>query len=429
MNMKDLLIKGGKVIDPTQGIESIQDILISRGRIKALGENIKAGKTEVFDASGMLVMPGLIDMHAHLREPGFEEAETIMTGCEAAARGGFTAVCAMPNTEPPTDDSGRVKYILERANDAKVRVYPIGAITRGRNGKELVEMQEMVQAGAVGFSDDGVSVADAAVMLNALRYAGMVGKPIIAHEEDANLDRGGHMNEGALSAELGLAGMPGIAEETLVQRDIAIAEYTGTGIHITHISTLGTVSIIREAKKRGVKVTCDVTPHHLALTEDLVSTFDTRYKMNPPLRSKDDVEAVRTGLVDGTIDAIATDHAPHYIELKELEFIYAAFGVTGLETALGVVHRQLVESGLLTWSDVVIKMSHAPAWILGVEGGTLKAGAIGDVTIYNPDAPWKVDPHNMKSKSSNTAFFGREMPGQAAATVVGGVLYMNSGDI
>ena len=423
MNMKDLLIKGGNVIDPSQGIDSVKDVLISSGRVKTIGKNLAAGKAEVFNASGMLVMPGLIDMHAHLREPGYEEAETIMTGCEAAACGGFTAVCAMPNTEPPTDDSGRVKYIITRAGNAKARVYPVGAITRGRRGKELVEMKEMVQAGAVGFSDDGISVADAAVMKNALRYAYMVGKPIIAHEEDADLDRDGHMNESALSAELGLQGMPGIAEETLVQRDIAIAEYTGTKIHITHISTSGTVSIIREAKKRGVKVTCDVTPHHLALTEDLVSTFDTRYKMNPPLRSKDDVAAIRTGLVDGTIDAIATDHAPHYIENKELEFMYAAFGVTGLETALGVVHRELVVSGLLTWSDVVIKMSHVPAGILGVEGGTLTEGAIGDVTIYNPDAPWKVNPHTMKSKSSNTAFFDWELPGQAAATVVGGIIH------
>ena len=428
MNQKDLLIKGGKVIDPSQGIDSWRDVLISKGRIKALGKNLKADKAEVFDASGMLVMPGLVDMHTHLREPGFEEAETILSGCEAAARGGFTAVCAMPNTKPPTDDSGRVRYILERANGARARVYPVGAITRGRCGKELVEMQDMVQAGAVAFSDDGVSVENATVMLNAMRYADMLCKPIIAHEEDANLDRDGQMNESALSAELGLQGMPGIAEETLVQRDIAIAEYTGTGIHITHISTHGTVSIIREAKKRGIKVTCDVTPHHLTLTEDCVATFDTRFKMNPPLRSKDDIEAIRAGLIDGTIDAIATDHAPHYIEHKELEFIYAAFGVTGLETALGVIHRELVEKELLTWSDVVIKMSHAPAWILSVEGGTLKEGALGDVTIYNPDAPWKVDPHNMKSKSSNTAFFDWELPGQTLATVVGGVLHSNIGD-
>jgi len=425
MNPRDLFIKGGRVIDPSSGIDDKRDIFIRKGRVAALGEKLKRDKTEVFDASGMIVMPGLIDMHAHLREPGDEEAETIISGCDAAARGGFTAVCAMPNTEPPTDDAGRVKYILERANGAKARVYPVGAITRGRRGKEIVEMQEMVQAGAVGFSDDGISVANASVMLNALRYAHMVGKPIIAHEEDTDLDNGGHMNESALSAELGLKGMPGIAEETLIMRDIAIAEYTGAILHVTHISTRESVALIRDAKAREVRVTCDVTPHHLALTEDLVSTFDTRYKMNPPLRSQDDVEAIRDGLADGTIDAIATDHAPHYIEEKELEFIYAAFGVTGLETALGVVNLELVNRGILTWSDVVKKMSLVPSQILGVEGGTLREGAVGDVTIYNPDAPWKVDPHRMKSKSGNTAFFNRELPGQVAATVVGGVLYLN----
>lgn len=258
-----------------------------------------------------------------------------------------------------------------------------------------------------------------------MRYAHMIGKSVIAHEEDAALDEDGQMNDGALSAELGLKGMPSIAEETVVMRDIAIAEYTGTLIHITHISTRGTVEIIRKAKSRGVKVTCDVTPHHLALTEDVVSTFDTRYKMNPPLRSKNDVDALIEGLADGTIDVIATDHAPHYIEQKELEFIYAAFGVTGLETALGIVQSRLVDSGVISWGDVVTKMSHAPSVILGVEGGTLKKGTAGDVTIYDPASSWKVDPHNMKSKSANTPFFGWEFPGQTAATVVGGVLYRN----
>ncbi|MFC1538309.1 dihydroorotase [Candidatus Latescibacterota bacterium] len=373
----------------------------------------------------MIVMPGLIDMHTHLREPGEEEAETIMSGCEAAARGGFTAVCAMPNTQPATDDAGRVKYILEKAEGAKARVYPIGAITRGREGKEIVEMREMVQTGAVGFSDDGISVANTSVMLNAMRYADMIGKPIIAHEEDANLNARGQMNEGILSAELGLKGMPGIAEDTYVMRDIAIAEYTGTGIHITHISTKETVQIIREAKSRGVKVTCDVTPHHFALTDDLVATFDTRYKMNPPLRTASDVDAIIEGLADGTIDAIATDHAPHYIEKKELEFIYAAFGVTGLETALGIAQLVLIDKKRMTWSDIVRTMSQAPARILGIVGGTLKEGSVADVTIYNPKAPWTVDPHKMKSKSSNTAFFGRTLPGQVAATIVGGIVHKN----
>ena len=420
------MIKGGTVVDLSQEIHDIRDILIRNGKVAELGKDLDKEGAEIFDVSGMIVMPGLIDMHAHLREPGFEEAETIMSGCEAAARGGFTAVCAMPNTEPPTDDAGRVRYVIEQARGARARVYPVGAITRGRRGEVLVEMGEMAQTGAVGFSDDGVSIADSSVMLNAMRYAQMVGRTIIAHEEDPYLDRGGQMNEGALSAELGLKGMPPIAEVTMIMRDVAIAEYTATSLHVTHISTKGTVNIIREAKSRGVRVTCDVTPHHLTLTEDLVATFDTRYKMNPPLRTRDDVNALREGLRDGTIDAIATDHAPHSLEYKEREFIYAAFGITGLETALGVIHKELVLKGILTWDDVVEKMSCAPARIIGVEGGTLAKGSIGDATIYNPEDPWIVDPSCMKSRSSNTAFFDWELPGCAAATVVGGVLYRNN---
>ncbi len=425
MTSDTILIKGGKLIDPAQKISGKRDILIAGGSIKSIGKDIPAGKARVIDASDMLVMPGLIDMHTHLREPGEEEAETILSGCEAAARGGFTAVCAMPNTTPATDDAGRVRYIIERAEDAKARVYPVGAITRGREGKELVEMREMVDAGAVGFSDDGCSVRNTAVMLNAMRYANMIGKPVIAHEEDPDLDAGGQMNEGVMSAELGLKGMPGIAEDTLVMRDIAIAEYTKTATHITHISTKETVEIIRAAKARGVRVTCDVTPHHLSLTEELVATFDTRYKMNPPLRTAEDIAAVIEGLADGAIDAIATDHAPHYIEKKELEFIYAAFGVTGLETALGVAQSALVDTKKLGWSDIVRLMSQTPAQILGVHGGTLQEGAPADVTVYDPKSPWTVDPQNMKSKSENTAFFGRTMPGRVYATVVGGTVHIN----
>ncbi len=360
MKMKNLLIKNGTVVDPAQNINGLRDILIKDGRIAALDTDLDARTAEVIDATGMIVMPGLIDMHTHLREPGFEEAETIITGCEAAARGGFTAVCAMPNTDPPTDDAGRVRYILERAQMAKARVYPIGTITRGRECEQIVEMSDMAHAGAIGFSDDGASVRNASVMLNALRYAQMVKRPIIGHEEDPDLDMGGQMNEGALSTELGLKGMPRIAEETLIIRDVYITEYTDTVMHVTHISTRGSVNIIREAKSRGVRVTCDVTPHHLVLTEDSLVMFDTRYKMNPPLRTADDIEALREGLCDGTIDAIATDHAPHSPEDKEKEFIYAAFGVTGLETALGVIHRELVTKGILTWDDIVRKMSLMP---------------------------------------------------------------------
>ena len=428
MIINDLIIKNGHVIDPSQDLDDVCDIRIKNGRIEELGTGINPDGAEVFDASGMLVMPGLIDMHAHLREPGGEESETITTGCESAAAGGFTAVCAMPNTLPPTDDAGRVRYIIERAKGAKARVYPIGAITRGREGRKLTEMHDMSHTGAVGFSDDGSGIADARVMLNALRYAAMVGKPIILHEEDAGLSQGGQMNESALSAELGLTGIPGLAEEIPIMRDVALAEYTGTSFHVTHVSTKGSVEIIRAAKARGVKITCDVTPHHLVLTEDLVATFDTRYKMKPPLRTADDTKALIKGLRDGTIDAIATDHAPHSPEMKEMEFIDAAFGVTGFETALAVIHSRLVLPGTLSWTDVVIKMSVKPAQILGLEGGSLAPGGIGDVTIYNPEAPWKVDPHSMKSKSENTAFFDWELPGKVVATVVGGGVYWNVQD-
>ncbi|MDP2982454.1 MAG: dihydroorotase [Candidatus Latescibacter sp.] len=425
MNPKDLLIQGGRVIDPAQNIDDVMDILLSCGRVAALGKELFRRNAETFDAHGLIVMPGLIDLHTHLREPGAEEAETIASGCAAALWGGFTAVCPMPNTEPPADDSGRIHFILERARGCATRVYPVGAITRGRRGEELAEMGDMARAGAVAFSDDGNSVANAQIMVNALRYARMVGKPLILHEEDRTLCLEGQMNESALSEQLGLKGMPRTAEDIMVMRDIALAEYTGAPLHITHISTRGAVEIIRAAKARHVKVTCDVTPHHLTLTEDLVASFDTRYKINPPLRTRDDIAALRTGLAEGVIDAIATDHAPHYPENKEVEFTYAAFGVTGLETALAVIDRELVRPGFLTWGDVARKMSFSPSRILGVEGGSLEVGAIADVTLYNPEAPWKVDPKHMKSRSSNTAFFDWELPGRAAAIVVGGALHKN----
>lgn len=423
MSDKQLLIKGGTVVDPSQKLDAKRDILIRDGIVASIDKTIPTRGTEVFDAAGMLVMPGLIDMHTHLREPGFEDAETIASGCAAAAAGGFTAVCPMPNTNPPTDDAGCVRYIQKLAAAVPVRVYPVGAITRERKGELIVEMARMAEAGAVAFSDDGVSVYDALVMFNALRYAAMVGKPIILHEEEPSLARNGQMNDGALSTELGLRGIPSITEEIMVARDISLAEYTRTPIHVTHISTKGTVALIRAAKARGVKVTCDVTPHHLTLTEELVASYDTRYKMNPPLRRKEDVEALREALRDGTIDAIATDHAPHSLEFKEREFIYAPFGVTGLETALAVMHRELVATGVLGWTDVVTKLSAAPAAILGVPGGNLAEGTPADITVYDPGACWKVEPEKMKSRSVNTPYIGWELPGRTAAVVVDGILH------
>lgn len=426
MSNKALLIKGGRIIDPAQNIDKICDIRIENGTVTERGENLDSANTEIIDASGMLVMPGLIDMHTHLREPGYEESETIISGCEAAAAGGFTAVCPMPNTKPATDDAGRIRYILDAAANAKARVYPVGAMTRGRKGVELTEMGDMAKEGAVAFSDDGSGITDTRIMLNVLRYASMLGKPIIAHEEDMFLADGGHMNESVLSADLGLKGIPRLAEDLPIMRDIALAEYTGTSLHVTHISTRGAVEVIRAAKSRGVKVTCDVTPHHLTQTEDLVATFDTRYKMNPPLREADDMLALREGLTDSTIDAIATDHAPHSPEIKEVEFIYSTFGVTGLETALSVLHRELVDTGIINWNCIVEKLSQKPAELLDVPGGTLAVGSIGDVTIYNPDSKWTVDPLKMKSKSINTSYFDWELPGRVVATVVGGTVHYNS---
>lgn len=411
------------MIDPAQGLDDVRDLLVRDDRIERIEANLSPEGAEVFEAGGMIVLPGLIDLHTHLREPGGEEAETIRSGCEAAARGGYTAVCAMPNTDPATDDAGRVRFILSRAEGCSARVYPVGAITRGRKGAELVEMADMVRAGAAAFSDDGCSVADARVMANALRYAAMIGKPLLLHEEEPSLDAEGQMNEGALSAELGLRGMPRTAEEIMVMRDIALAEYVGAPLHVTHISTRGTVELVRAARARGVRITCDVTPHHLTLAEDMVATFDTRYKMNPPLRTRDDIRALREGLADGTIDVIATDHAPHYPENKEVEFIYAAFGVTGLETALPVIDRELIRPGVISWSDAARLFSAAPAGILGIGSGTLVPGSTADITIYNPDAPWKVEPRKMRSRSVNTAFFDWDLPGRAAATVVGGTLH------
>jgi len=431
MSDKRLLIRGGTVIDPSEKLNEKRekrekrDILIEDGVIKEIGTSIDAGDALVFEAEGMLVFPGLIDMHTHLREPGGEESETVQTGCDAAAAGGFTAVCPMPNTKPTTDDPGRIRYILECAIGAKARVYPVGALTVGRDGEDITEMAAMTEAGAVAFSDDGCSVNDAEIMRHALRYANMIGKPVIGHEEDSSLDRDGQMNESSLSAELGLRGMPSIAEEIMTLRDLAIAEYTNTAFHVTHISTRGTIDIIRAAKARGVQVTCDVTPHHLTLNEELLATYDTRYKMSPPLRSQDDVEAMREGLKDGAIDAIATDHAPHSLELKMREFLYAPFGVTGLETALSVIQKELVDTGIISWERVIESLSTAPARILGVEGGTLAKGSIGDVAIYDPKDSWKVEPKKMKSRSGNTCYFNWEMPGRVQATVVGGVLYRN----
>lgn len=425
----NLLIRGGRVLDPASGRDEVTDVLIAEGRIAKIG-NWEGGSLEgweVIDAGGLLVVPGLIDMHVHLREPGREDEETIVSGSEAAAAGGFTAVACMPNTDPPLDDQGAIRFVLRRAEEAPGRVYPIGAITKGREGKELTEVADLVWAGAVAISDDGKPVLDSGLMRRALEYAKMFDIPVISHCEDLSLSRGGVMHEGRVSSLLGMKGMPSIAEEVMVSRDLALAGFTEGRLHIAHVSTAVSVALIREAKLKGVQVTAEATPHHFTLTDEAVRSFDTNTKMNPPLRTAEDVEAIKAGLADGTIDALATDHAPHSTEEKDVEFDAAPFGIVGLETALGLVWTELVEVGVLSPLEAVAKLTLNPACILGVEGGKLEVGALADVTVIDPNLEWEVDPENFRSKSCNTPFQGRRLKGKAVLTIVGGEIVFREG--
>lgn len=420
---RGLLLRGGRVIDPSSRLDEVADVLIVDGKIAAIGEwrdRGCQGLLEVIDVAGKLVVPGLIDMHAHLREPGREDEETIVSGSEAAAAGGFTAVACMPNTDPPLDDQGTVRYVLRRAAEAPGWIHPIGAITKGREGRELTELADLVEAGAVAISDDGRPVVNSGLMRRALEYAKMFGIPVISHCEDLSLSQQGVMHEGKASSLLGMRGIPGVAEEVMVDRDIALAEFTGGRLHIAHVSTAGSVKLVREAKRRGIEVTAEVTPHHFTLTDEAVLSFDANTKLNPPLRTAEHVEAIKAGLADGTIDAIATDHAPHSIEEKDVEFDAAPFGIVGLETALGLVWTELVATEVLTPLEAVAKLSINPARILRVEGGKFKVGAPADVTIIDPDLEWEANPERFKSKSKNSPFGGRRLRGKAVITIVGG---------
>ncbi len=422
-----LLIKGGRVIDPSSQKDEVADVLIADGKIAKVGVGLDAQGAEVIDASGKIVMPGLIDPHVHLREPGLEEKEDVESGTAAAAMGGFTAVACMPNTDPETDNDVVVASILRRANAVgHVRVYPIGAVTKGRAGKELAEMGEMKAAGAVAFSDDGSPVANAEVLRCALEYLKTFGVTLIDHPEDMSLSEGGQINRGITSTIAGFRGIPAESEEICVSRDIMVARLTGGRIHLTHVSTKGSVDLVRQAKKAGLRVTCDVTPHHLTLTDSVVleSGYDTNTKVNPPLRSKEDVEAVRQGLADGTIDAIGTDHAPHHLDDKWVEYDYAANGITGLETSVGLIIDKLVKPGIISWMRMAEAMSQSPAKMLGVEGGTLAEGAVADVTVIDPEYEWSVDPRRFLSKGKNTPFMGWRLEGAAVATIVGGRVVM-----
>jgi dihydroorotase len=416
-----MLIRGGRVIDPSQGIDEVIDILVERGVIKELGKGLSAGDgCETLEAAGLLVTPGLIDMHVHLRDPGFEYKEDIVTGTKAAAAGGFTSVACMPNTRPVNDNGEVTSYIVNRARDeALVNVFPVGAITLGSRGEELVDMALLKEAGCVALSDDGVPVSDVGMMRRALEAAARVGLPVISHAEELSLAAGGSMNEGPLSRELGHKGIPWAAEDVAVARDVYLAEFTGSPVHIAHVSTRGSVRIIRNAKGRGVKVTCETAPHYFSLTEEAVRICGTNAKMNPPLRGEADLAAIRAGLADGTIDAIATDHAPHQKEEKELEFGKALNGIIGLETSVPL-SLGLVKDGVLGIADLVEKMATNPARILGIDRGTLKMGAAADITIIDPELEWVVEAEKLASKSKNSPWLGRKMKGRALFTIVGG---------
>jgi dihydroorotase len=418
--MSTLLIRGGTLIDPANARDGAFDVLIERGRVAEIAEPGLLAAEEVLEASGCWVVPGLIDMHVHLREPGYEYKETVATGTRAAVAGGFTAVACMANTNPVNDSGAVTEYILERAREARLaRVYPIGAVSVGLGGQQLAEVGEMRAAGIVALSDDGRPVCDAALMRRALEYTLMFDLPVIAHEEDPALTAGGVMNEGRTSFRLGLRGAPAAAEEVMVARDIALAERTGGRLHVAHASTAGTVRLLREAKERGLAVTAEVAPHHLILTEEAVGAYDTNAKMNPPLRTEEDVAALREGLSEGVIDVIASDHAPHHRDEKEVEFELAAHGVIGLETSLPLALRLVREAGV-SLETLIRAMTINPARILGLPGGHLGPGAPADVTVIDPECAWEVDPAALCSRSRNTPFAGWQMVGRARATLVGG---------
>ncbi|GFE58244.1 dihydroorotase [Geobacter sp. AOG1] len=417
----NLLIKNGRVIDPSQGIDDTLDVLVENGLVKEVGKGLKApAGAETIDAAGKYVVPGLVDMHVHLRDPGLEYKEDIVSGTRAAAAGGFTSVACMPNTKPVIDNKAVASYIIAKARaEGVANVFPIGSITYGSHGERLAEMGELKESGCVAVSDDGKPVVNSELMRRALEYARGMGILVISHAEDLSLVGEGVMNEGFTSTELGLKGIPSAGEDIATARDVMLAEYTKSPLHVAHVSTRGAVRIIREAKARGVQVTCETAPHYFSLTDEAVRGYNTNAKMNPPLREADDVAAIKQGLKDGTIDAIATDHAPHHIDEKDVEFNVALNGIVGLETSLPL-SLKLVEEKVLTLSQLVEKMAGNPAKILGIDRGTLKAGAVADITVIDPAAEWKVDAEMLASKSKNSPWLGEKMKGGAAYTILGG---------
>jgi len=420
--MRPVLIKGGRVIDPSQNRDEVADVLLMDGVVAEVGNDIGTpDDAEVVDAVGKVVAPGFVDVHVHLREPGKEEAETIATGARSAAAGGFTGVCAMPNTDPVTDNQAAIGFVIKQAREAEAaRVYPIGTISIGQRGERLAEFGSMISAGAVAVSDDGRPVVSSHLMRTALEYARTFDIPVADHCEEPTLAKGGVMHEGMVSTRLGLKGIPAAAEEIMVARDIRLAELTGGHVHLCHMSTRGSVDLIRRGKDRGINVTAEATPHHFTLTHDECSQYDTNTKMNPPLREAEDVDAIREAIADGTIDVIATDHAPHHYESKERDFDDAPFGITGLETALGLGMVELVAPATMALSVLVRRLSTDPARIFGLPGGSLVRGTLGDVVVFDPDAKWTVSVDGFVSRSQNSPFIGRNLVGRVERTFVGG---------
>jgi len=430
--MKKILIKGGRLIDPASGLDGEFNVYLAGGRIEAI---VKAASDntplrgedafEVIDASGLLIVPGLVDIHSHFREPGFEYKETIATGALAAATGGYTTVLCMANTDPVNDNQSVTRYIIRKASEAAlVKVLPVGAVSMGLKGSRLTEMAELKDAGCAAFSDDGITITDPLLMRRALEYAGPLGLPLITHAEDPYLTCGGSMNEGLSSTRLGLTGIPAASEVVIVARDIALAELTRGRLHVAHVSTAGAVELIRNARKRGVGVTAEVTPHHLVFTDEALMGYDTNFKMSPPLRSAEDVSAVREGLKDGTIDCVATDHAPHSTIEKDIEWNKAANGVIGLETAFSSLY-DLVCKGVFTLNEIVSFLTDKPADVMGLEAGRLFAGGSADMALINLDDRWTVSRDTLRSRSKNSPFLGTEITGRVVKTFVNGRLVYN----
>ena len=421
--MKEIiLIKNGRVIDPANKIDTVLDILIDNGKIIETGKKLstKHSALVIIDASDKIVVPGLIDMHVHLREPGYEYKETIKTWTETALAGGFTSIACMPNTKPVNDNQSVTDFILDKARkEGVVNVYPVGAITKGLKGEELSEIGELKSAGVVAITDDGKPVMNSELMRRGMEYASMFDLPVISHCEDLHLSEGGVMNEGFVSTELGLKGIPNAAEDVMTARDIALSELTGARLHIAHVSTRGAVNLIREAKSRGVKVTCETAPHYFTLTEKTVDDYNTNAKMNPPLRSEDDLKAIIEGLKDGTIDVIATDHAPHEASEKDVEFDKAPFGIVGLETSLPLTLK-LVEEGIISLTEAIAKLTVNPSRILNLNKGTLSVDADADISIINPDKEWQIDITRFKSKGKNSPFHGLKVKGLVNTVIING---------